>query len=257
MTDNETDHKEKIVRLQTYIAHSGRCSRRKAEALIASGRVTVNGQRVTQMGLEVDEHTLVEIDGQPIQLAPTYTVALNKPRGVITTLSDPKGRPCVGDIIAKIGLPLYPVGRLDRESCGLLLLTNDGPLASRLMHPRYQIPRIYRVAVEGRLRDADLTPLRQGIRQQGEFFEPMKIRLLEYRPIAQRSILEVMVHEGHNREIRRAFESIGAKVVFLERRAVGPLRLEHLHLPRGAWQPLTERQVNALRMACRLKTPSK
>ncbi|MBE3555926.1 MAG: rRNA pseudouridine synthase [Firmicutes bacterium] len=245
------------MRLQTYIAHSGRCSRRKAEALIASGHVTVNGQRVTQMGIEVDEHTLVAVDGQPIQLAPTQTFALNKPRGVITTLSDPKGRPCVGDIIAEIGLPLYPVGRLDRESCGLLLLTNDGLLASRLMHPRYQIPRLYRVAVEGKLRDAELIPLRKGVRQQEEPFEPMKVHLLEYRPIAQHSILEVTVHEGHNREIRRAFESIGAKVVFLERQAVGPIRLERLHLPRGAWRPLTERQVNALRAACRLKTPSK
>jgi 23S rRNA pseudouridine2605 synthase len=209
------------VRLVKYLAHSGVASRRRAEELIAAGRVTVGGRVVTDPARDVDGSMEVEVDGRPVSPEPREVWMLNKPAGVVSTAREPGRRPAVTDLVAS-KRRLYPVGRLDVDSTGLILLTNDGELANRLTHPRYEIPRTYRVRLRRAPTDDDLRRLRQGVTLDDGPTAPAKVRRVSARGI------ELTIREGRNRQVRRMAEAIGNEVVDLERTRFASLRLGDL-----------------------------
>ena len=232
------------MRLQKYMAECGVASRRKCEAIILEGRVAVNGNVVTELGTSVEEDALVEVDG--VRIAPERRkqyILLNKPQGVVTTLSDPEGRPTVRALIADIPERIYPVGRLDYETEGLILLTNDGELAQTLMHPSHEIEKLYRVRVKGKLTDQALGRLENGVTlDDGHRTSPAHLELLpDDSAFVGQTNLTIAVHEGHNRLVRRMFEAVGAQVVFLRREKLGAISLGHLKV--GAWRHLTEGEL--------------
>jgi 23S rRNA pseudouridine2605 synthase len=209
------------VRLVKYLAHSGVASRRRAEELIAAGRVTVGGRVVTDPARDVDGSVGVEVDGRPVSPEPREVWMLNKPAGVVSTAREPGRRPAVTDLVAS-KRRLYPVGRLDAESTGLILLTNDGELANRLTHPRYEIPRTYRVRLRRAPADADLRQLRRGVKLDDGPTAPAKVRRVSAR------VIELTIREGRNRQVRRMAEAIGNEVLELERIRFASLRLGDL-----------------------------
>jgi 23S rRNA pseudouridine2605 synthase len=209
------------VRLVKYLAHSGVASRRRAEKLIADGRVTVGGRVVTDPARDVDGSVEVEVDGRPVSPEPREVWMLNKPAGVVSTAREPGRRPAVTDLVAS-KRRLYPVGRLDADSTGLILLTNDGELANRLTHPRYEIPRTYRVRLRRAPIDADLRQLRQGAKLDDGPTAPAKVRRVSAR------VIELTIHEGRNRQVRRMAEAIGNEVLELERIRFASLSLGDL-----------------------------
>lgn len=232
-------------RLQKVLAHAGIVSRRKAEGLIQAGRVRVNGQVVTGLGTRVDpERDVIQVDGRRVQLAePKVYILLNKPPGYVTTVRDPHGRSTVLDLV-QVQARVYPVGRLDFESEGLLLLTNDGELANRLTHPRFEHQREYRVLVEGRVTRAEVARLAQGIefKEEGVLARAeAQIERVEHGA----TWLRVILREGRKRQIRRMLEAIGHPVRRLIRIRMGPLELGSL--PVGKWRELTKREVEVLK----------
>ena len=240
----------RLTRINKALASAGVCSRRHADALIASGRVTVNGAVVTEAGLRIDPaRDALAVDGAPVNLAPEIpiTLALHKKPGVVTTASDPEGRPTVFD-----GLPepwrdkrLFPVGRLDFFSEGLILLTTDGELALRLTHPRWHVAKRYRVSVRGRVTPDMLGIMARGMRlAEGERLAPVAARVVE-GPAQDRSILEMELHQGVNRQIRRMCRDLGLTVLRLARISQGPVALGDL--PPGACRELTPAELAALR----------
>src|SRR4051794_26786660 len=235
------------MRLGRYLAHAGVASRRASERLIAEGRVRVDGRTETNPATDVDEHRRVEADGQPIELERREYYALNKPPGVVSTADDPQGRPKVTDMVSSEAR-LYPVGRLDVESSGLILLTNDGEMANRLMHPRYEVPKTYRVAVRGVLSQDDLRRLRRGIELEDGLTAPARVDVVERR--GKQSLLEINIHEGRKRIVRRMLEGVGHPALALERTAIGPLRLGRLAM--GSVRRLRPAEVEALREAAGL-----
>ena len=225
-------------------------SRRHAEALILAGRFTVNGAVVRALGTRADpERDTIALDGDriPTTGAPR-TVVLHKPRGVVSTLADPEGRPTVAALVAGAGR-LYPVGRLDLNSSGLLLLTNDGALAARLLHPGRAVTRVYRVKVGGTPSDDAITRLRRGVRLEDGKTAPAHVRVLERLPT--KTWLEVTVVEGRTRLVRRMWEAVGYPVDKLVRVRLGPLVLGAL--PPGAWRDVTPRELAVLRAAAGLR----
>ena len=226
------------MRLAKYLAHSGVASRRAAEKLIANGRVTVGGQTVTDPARDVDEGSGVAVDGGAIKPESRVVYALNKPKGVVSTAHDPGGHPTVVQLVPA-ERRLYPVGRLDVESTGLILLTNDGELANRLMHPRYEVPKTYRVQVSPNISEAALSSLRDGVELDDGPTAPAKVRRLAPARI------EITIREGRNRQIRRMLEVVGHRVVSLQRVAFGPLRLAGLDS--GAYRRLSGAEVERLR----------
>jgi pseudouridine synthase len=235
-----------LERLQKILAHAGVASRRAAELLIREGRVSVNGRVVTELGSKADpERDHVKVGGKLITRAenPVYLL-LHKPGRVVTTMRDPEGRPCVAAYLRGVRARVYPVGRLDFESEGLLLLTNDGGLAARLMHPSGGVERIYEVKIKGQVPEKDLERLRRGVYADGERLAAERIRLLR-RSAEKNAWLEVVLREGKNRHVRRMVEALGHDVLALRRVAYGPLRLGRL--PRGAMRPLSRDEVEALR----------
>jgi 23S rRNA pseudouridine2605 synthase len=212
------------VRLAKFLAHAGASSRRGAEALIAAGRVTVGGRVVDDPALDVGESSAVALDGRPVKGAERRVVyALHKPLGVVSTARDTHGRRTVLDLVPAAGLRLYPVGRLDIDSTGLLLLTNDGELANRLTHPRFEVPKTYRAELGGApVADRTLRRLREGIRLEDGMTAPARVRRLGPKE------LELTIHEGRNRQVRRMCEAVGHPVVSLQRTAFGPLALDGL-----------------------------
>jgi 23S rRNA pseudouridine2605 synthase len=209
------------VRLAKYLAHAGVASRRASEALIADGRVTVDGQPTTDPAMDVDDHNQVTVDGEHIKPERRVVYLLNKPRGVVSTASDTHNRPTVVDLIGG-NKRLYPVGRLDIDTTGLILLTNDGELANRLTHPRYEVPKTYKATVERRVTDPQIRQLREGITLDDGPTAPAKVR--QPKP----GTLEITIHEGRKRQVRRMLEAIGHPVQKLERIAFGPLVLKDL-----------------------------
>jgi 23S rRNA pseudouridine2605 synthase len=207
-----------------FLAHAGASSRRGAEALIAAGRVTVGGRVVDDPALDVGESSAVALDGRPVKGAERRVVyALHKPLGVVSTARDTHGRRTVLDLVPAAGLRLYPVGRLDIDSTGLLLLTNDGELANRLTHPRFEVPKTYRAELGGApVADRTLRRLREGIRLEDGMTAPARVRRLGPKE------LELTIHEGRNRQVRRMCEAVGHPVVSLQRTAFGPLALDGL-----------------------------
>jgi 23S rRNA pseudouridine2605 synthase len=209
------------MRLVKFLAHSGVASRRHAEELIADGRVTVGGRVVTDPARDVDGSVEVEVDGRPVSPEPREVWMLNKPAGVVSTAREPGRRPAVTDLVAS-KRRLYPVGRLDVDSTGLILLTNDGELANRLTHPRYEIPRTYRVRLRRAPTDDDLRRLRRGVTLDDGPTAPAKVRRVSAR------VIELTIREGRNRQVRRMAEAIGNEVVDLERIRFASLRLGDL-----------------------------
>lgn len=234
-------------RLQKVLARAGVGSRRACEALIAQGRVQVNGVTVTRLGTRVDpQRDEVRVDGRPIRIRQDVErvyLMMNKPVGVLTTMRDPRGEPTVAELLPA-GLPrVFPVGRLDRDSSGLLLFTNDGELAARLLHPRYHVTKTYRVVVEGVPSPQALKHLREGIPLEDGLTAPAQVTLLKKGRGS--STLLVVLREGRKRQVRRMFQWVGHPVLRLERIAFGPLTLKGL--PPGAVRPLHPWEVNALR----------
>lgn len=233
------------MRLNKYIAECGVASRRGADGLIEEGRIKVNGKSVTQPGTVIDEdNDTVLLDGKKIErVRRSIYLMLNKPKGCVSTVKDDKGRKTVLDYIDIKDKRLFPIGRLDYDSEGLLLLTNDGDLAFKLTHPSHDIPKTYIAKVEGEVPECDLAVLRKGIVLDGIQTHRAKIKLLEYTEGISR--LEVTIYEGRNRQVRRMFESIGKQVVFLKRTGIGDLRLGGLS--RGTYRYLTEKEIQLLK----------
>jgi 23S rRNA pseudouridine2605 synthase len=209
------------VRLVKYLAHSGVASRRRAEQLIAGGRVTVGGTVVTDPAREVDKSSEVEVDDRPVSPEPREVWMLNKPAGVVSTAREPGRRRAVTDLVPS-KRRLYPVGRLDADSTGLILLTNDGELANRLTHPRYEVPRTYRARLKRVPRDADLQRLRRGVELDDGPTARAKVRRVSAR------VIELTIREGRNRQVRRMAEAVGNEVTSLERLRFASLRLGDL-----------------------------
>ena len=238
--------KETRVRLNKYLAQCGVASRRRCDELIAAGRVAVNGQTVREMGVRVAEGDAVFVDGQAVRLeAEKHYLLYHKPAGEVTTAVDDRGRPTVLDHFADYPARVFPVGRLDYDSEGLLLLTNDGELAHRLLHPRNEIEKVYVARVTGALDPEALRALRQGVLMEGETrpTAPARVRVIKREAFA--SVALVGIREGRNRQVRRMLDAVGHKVLSLRRVAFGPLRLGDLR--RGAFRPLTPQEVDELR----------
>ncbi len=223
-------------RIQKIISRAGVTSRRKAEELILQGRVTVNGKTVTELGSKADaarDH--IKVDGKLIRPAQTQVyLILNKPRGFVTTLSDPQGRPIVTRLLRGVRQRVFPVGRLDYDTEGLLLLTNDGELAHGLMHPSFEIPKTYLVKLKGVLSDEEIKKLEGGVRLGETRTAPCKVKKI--RRLAENSWIEVTLHEGKKRQVRRMIENLGHRVLrlqriryaFLDLKGIAPGRYRHL-----------------------------
>ena len=236
-----------LMRIQKFIAHAGICSRRAAERLVAQGRVRVNGLLVTRPGIEVDpQRDQITVDGRPVELAEDHVyVVLHKPPGVVTTVRDPQGRPTVMGLLKGLRRRVYPVGRLDLDSEGLLLLTDDGELANRLIHPRYKVEKRYRVTVKGHPKEQILARVSKGITLDGRPTLPCTVR--EIKRSRRSTTLEVVLREGRKRQIRRMFEAVGHPVRRLVRVAVGPIELRGL--APGRWRHLAPEEVALIRRA--------
>jgi 23S rRNA pseudouridine2605 synthase len=236
-------------RLQKVLAAAGLGSRRQCEELIVTGRVEVDRQVVTELGTRVEaDQQEVRVDGTVLPRTRQLYYAVNKPDGVISTNRDPSGRPRVIDLVPKPDVRLFPVGRLDLHSEGLILLTNDGELANRLTHPRYGIQKTYRVTVAGCPEREVLDKLRRGIRLAEAWVRVPAIKIKSRQK--KSAVLEMVLEEGRNREIRRILAKVGHKVLRLERVAVGPVRLGNLEP--GAYRVLSRQEIQALRKAARM-----
>ncbi len=235
------------IRLNRILARAGLTSRRGGDRLILDGRVAVNGEVVTSLGILVDPETdRVDVDGQPLPESQPYEyVLLNKPRGYVTTLSDPRGRPVVTDLLRGPRGRLYPVGRLDADVEGALLLTNDGPLTHRLLHPRYAVPRIYEATVEGRVAPASLPRWRAGVTLDDGPARPSQVALR--RQDGATTTLALTFTEGRKHEVKRYCDALGHRVRLLRRVAFGPLTLGDLAVGRS--RALTRRELAQLRAA--------
>ena len=231
-------------RLQKILANAGICSRRKAEEYILKGRVTVDGKIVTEMGLKIDPHGhTITFDNKPIKLVPKKVyLLLNKPAGYVTTLSDPQGRPIVTSLTKAIRERIFPVGRLDFETEGALLLTNDGDLAQKILHPKYEIRKTYLAIVAGKVSRTQITSLEKGIMLNEKKTWPAKVEVIE--TTAKSSKLKIIIHEGRKRQIRRMCAAIGHKTIYLKRLAYGGLHLGNL--PLGKYRLLTKADLKKL-----------
>lgn len=231
---------EQVMRLQKYMARCGVASRRAAEDMIRAGRVAVDGRVVQDMGLSVDGTERVTVDGRLIRPEEKKVVVLlHKPEGYVCTVRDPQGRPTVLSLVEGVEERVYPIGRLDWDSSGLLLLTNDGDLAYRLTHPRHEIAKCYLALVDGVPSGHELNALRRGVMLDGRPTAPAKVWCAPVNN--QVSELEIVIHEGRNRQVRRMCEAVGHPVRALKRIAIGGLALGEL--PEGAWRHATEQDL--------------
>ena len=233
------------MRLQKYLASCGVASRRNAEKMITDGRITVNGKTVTELGTQVDEkNDSVMVDGQSVfPETEKHYIAYNKPVGEITTVMDPEGRNTVMDRFKDYPVRLFPVGRLDYDSEGLLLLTNDGELMNQLLHPSFEIPKSYLTRVSNSVSSDEIRMLRKGVIIDGRLTSPAEVRLIRTDTFS--SDLLITIHEGRNRQIRKMIEAIGHQVVRLRRVRFGPVQLGDL--PLGMWRRLTDEELVKLK----------
>lgn len=236
-----------LERLQKVIAHAGIASRRDAEEIIAAGRVTVNGKVVTELGTKIEpRRDRVAVDGKMLKAEKYVYILLNKPKGVVTTLEDPRGRKTVADIVAKIPERIYPVGRLDYNTEGLLIMTNDGDITHALTHPSHEIAKTYLAKVEGFPPEEKLDKLRVGVRLEDGVTAPAKINIVDIDREKELTTLEIIIYEGKNRQIRRMCETIGHPVKNLKRIQYAFLTLEGLR--RGQYRQLLAREVEELKL---------
>ena len=232
------------MRLQKYLASCGVASRRHAEEMIAQGLVSVNGQVITQMGVQVEETDEVRVKGEIVKPeAVKKYVLYHKPIGEVTTVSDPEGRPTVMQHFTDYPVRLYPVGRLDFDSEGLLLLTNDGDLADKMMHPSNEVDKTYLARVTGKVTLESVRELRMGVMLDDHKTSPARVRIIKEETFA--TVVLVTIHEGRNRQVRRMFDAVGHRVLMLRRVKFGPLDLGDLK--RGQWRELTDGEVAALK----------
>lgn len=232
-----------IVRLQKYIAMSGAASRRAAEAMISDGRVSLNGEIVTEQGIKVEIGAdSVSLDGVPLKVKDKkYYIMLNKPVGYVTTVKDQFDRPTVLDLIKNdISARMFPVGRLDYETEGLLLLTNDGDFTYRVTHPKFHMNKTYLAVVKGNITITALNRLRRGVKIDGFTTSPAEVELIDSEK--DRAAVRITIHEGKNRQVRKMFEAVGCEVIGLRREKIGTVELGHL--PLGHWRHLTSHEVS-------------
>ncbi|QDP40507.1 pseudouridine synthase [Radiobacillus deserti] len=234
-----------LERLQKVIAQSGVTSRRKAEKLIEAGKVTVNGQVVKELGTKVGPDDDIEVEGVPLEKEQPVYYMLYKPRGVISSVKDDKNRKVVTDFFPDVKERIYPIGRLDYDTSGLLLLTNDGEFANLLMHPKYEIEKIYVAKVKGIPRREELNKLRKGISSDGEKLKATFTKVLSTDDKKKTAIVQINLQEGRNRQVRRMLEAIGYPVDKLKREQYGFLTLEGLNA--GEFRELTPHEVKQLR----------
>lgn len=233
------------MRLQKYLARAGVASRRASESLISAGRIAVNGEVVRELGTKVDpDRDRVTLDGQVVSLPDEHVVLmLNKPAGYLSAMTDPHGGRCVSELIpAGQFAGLFPVGRLDKDTTGLLLFTNDGELGNALIHPRHHVPKTYRAWVKGNVGAAALKTLREGVMLEDGITQPAEVEILERE--AARTLLELTIFEGRNRQIRRMTAAVGHPVDELCRIALGPLLLSGVEP--GQWRLLSNEEHRAL-----------
>lgn len=247
----EDSVEQRGMRINKYIAHTGYCSRRDADQLVEEGRVEIDGERVTEHGTRVYEGQTVTVDGEEVSLRALEHILLNKPKDTISTTDDQKGRQTVMDVV---GVPeenpsgLFPVGRLDRNTTGVLMITNDGDLAHRLMHPRYEIPKIYYVRTKKTVKPHQIDELRRGVELDDG---PAAADQVAYLDPNAKTDVALEIHEGRNRQIRRMMETLGHDIVQLERAKYGTLTTGSLK--RGEWRRLTYEEVDELRERVDLK----
>lgn len=234
-----------MERLQKVIAHAGFASRRKAEELILEGKVKVNGKVVKELGIKVSSSDKVEVNEIPVEREEPVYFLFYKPRGVISSVNDDKGRTVVTDFVQEIKQRIYPIGRLDYDTSGLLLLTNDGDFANLLMHPRNEIDKVYVAKVKGIPTKEKLRSLERGIQLEDGKTAPAKTKLLSVDKKKQTAIIEITIHEGRNRQVRRMFEAIGHPVQKLKRERYAFLTLQGLRT--GDVRELTPHEVKQLR----------
>ena len=234
-----------MIRLQKYLAMCGIASRRSAEKVILEGRVAVNGEIITEMGVQVDENSdTVTVDGLIIHPEEEkHYIAYNKPIGEVTTVSDPEGRATVMDRFGDYPVRLFPVGRLDYDSEGLLLLTNDGDMMNRVLHPSHEVIKTYWTKVSNHVSQEEIRALRKGVMVDGKLTSPASVRLIRENTFD--TVLLIGIHEGRNRQVRKMAEAIGHKVVSLRRVGFGPVSLGDL--PSGMWRPLTTEEISRLK----------
>jgi 23S rRNA pseudouridine2605 synthase len=239
-------------RIQKILAGAGVASRRKSEELIASGRVTVDGRVVKELGAKADPtRQQIAVDGKPIIAERKVALILHKPTSFITSVKDPEGRRTVMELISDVPERVYPVGRLDYDSSGLILFTNDGELANRLLHPKHHLDKTYRVTVIGMPEKEALARVQKGIKLEDGMTSPVQIQVLRHHP--KESVLEITLHEGRNRQVRRMMEAIGHPVKRLKRQDFGPITLGNLMVKKWRW--LTTREWKALYESVGLPVP--
>ncbi len=238
------------IRLQKYLSMCAVASRRKAEELIAQGKVKVNG-KVAQIGDKISpKHDTVTVSGRKIVGSRKhYYIMLHKPRGYITTMDDEMGRKCVAELVRDVGARVYPVGRLDKDSEGLLLMTNDGEFANHMTHPSKHIPKTYRVTVRPDVTEDMLTAFATGMEIDGRITAPADAHIIEKQD--NRVVMEIVLYEGRNRQIRKMCESLGLEVARLKRTSMGSLKLGML--PPGKWRELKEDEVHKLMVSSGMK----
>lgn len=245
----------KNERLQKVIAQSGITSRRKAEELIIAGRIKVNGKVVKTLGTKVNRKDSIEVDSVPIEKEPLVYYLVYKPRRYISSVKDDKGRRVVTDLVAHEDKRIYPIGRLDYDTSGLILLTNDGEFAQLLMHPRHQIEKVYIAKIKGIPTKSTLALLKKGINSKGEILTADEIRIISANKQKNTSIVEITLHEGKNRQVRRMFEEIDFPVLKLSREKYSILDLQGLQS--GDYRELTRQEIHELKQAALKNKPQK
>lgn len=236
------------MRINKYLAESGLASRRKCEQYITDGLVCVNGKTVTDLATQVGWDDNVTVEGRTVHPVSKHVyLMMNKPKGCVTTVSDDKGRKTVLDIVRDKypDTRLFPVGRLDYETEGLLILTTDGDLCNRLTHPRHEIEKVYAAKVEGEVDEATLAAIRRGVEIDGKKTKKCRAKFMGYDAKTKLSTVEVAISEGMNREVRRMFEAVGKNVTFLKRVAIGDLRLRGVD--RGSYRKMTAEEIDYLK----------
>ncbi|MDD3383334.1 MAG: pseudouridine synthase [Bacilli bacterium] len=234
-----------MERLQKVIANSGFCSRRKAENLIVEGKVKVNDEIVTKLGTTVDENAIIEVDGKQINFEEKVYYILNKPRNCVSTVKDDRGRPTVMDYIRNVDKRVYPIGRLDFDTTGVLLFTNDGDLTNKLTHPKNEIDKVYIASVAGKVDENRLETLRNGINIEDYKTSKASVDFLKYNSKQNRSIISLKIHEGKNRQIKKMFEAIGYEVIKLNRESFGGIVANGLK--EGQFRKLTIDEIKKLK----------
>ena len=230
-------------RLQKVIAHSGYCSRRHAEELIKAKKVQVNGEIVTDMGVKVSSKDIIIVNGEALQLEDKVYYLLNKPRGVISSAFDEKGRKTVVDLI-ETNKRIYPVGRLDYDTTGVLILTNDGDFANEMMHPKNKIDKLYIAKVKGILTGEDIKQLKSGVIIDGKKTAPAKVKLRKKDLKNNTCMVSIIIHEGKNHQVKKMIEKVGYEVLKLKREQIGFLNLKGLNS--GDYRLLSHKEINQL-----------